>query len=381
MSLYNPEGTPPIIPTGMARIVRRLPHPGEVLVRTGSRVEPEDVVARAYVPAVPHIVNVAHTLAIPPARLMRAMKRQIGDKIEAGDELASSGPPVLGRTCPAPVSGIISSADSETGYVTITPDPQATELLAALRGIVMEIEPYWGMTIETPATQIYGAFGLGLERSGVLRLLVTDATEVVTPDYIDAKSAYTILICGSGITAAALQRAVQEQVRGVVVGSIDEQEIRAFLGWKDPNAWYTGTGTWRFPNIGHTDDPGLTLLVTEGFGSRPMSQPIFDVLSARDRQEALIDGTTHLRQSMRRPRLVVPLGRSTGDVEPPRPQITPGVQVRLLDAEHLGQVAAVRAVSLVPRRIEAGVYVPAVEVVQEDERSFWLPRTAVEVLA
>jgi hypothetical protein len=46
----------------------------------------------------------------------------------------------------------------------------------------------------------------------------------------------------------------------------------------------------------------------------------------------------------------------------------------------MGQIARVHAVPSLPRRIDAGVYVPAVEVVQDDTPPFWLPRTAVEVL-
>lgn len=379
MSLYNPEGTPPIITSGVARIERRLPYPGEVLVRTGGRVEPEDIVATALVPAQPFIVNVAQKLAIPPSQIERALRREVGNKIAKGEELAHTNP-LFGRTCPAPVSGVISSVDTETGYVTITPDPVEFSLLASIRGIVMDVLPYQGVIIETPAAQVYGVFGLGSECGGVLRLMVTDPTEVVPPDKIDARCAYSILICGSTITAAALRRAIQEQVRGVIVGSIDEQEVRAFLGQEVRTSWFTGMGTWQFPDLRRMPDPGLTVVVTEGFGKQPMSQPIFDLLSSKDRQEALIEGVTYLRQRLRRPRLVVPLTRGTGETEPQRPQIRPGVMVRLLDAGHLGQVASVRTVSTIPRCIESGVRVSAVEVIQDGSPPFWVPRTAIEVL-
>lgn len=379
--MYIPEGTPPLIPNAMARIERRLPQPGEVLVRVGERVEPEDTVARAIVSVPPHIVNVAQALAIPPARVERAMRREPGNKVTQGEILARANR-LGGRTCPVPVSGVIAEVDSETGYVTIAPDPVEFELAANVRGIVMQVLPHEGVMIETLAAQVYGVFGLGEERSGVLRLLVIDPAEVVTDSQIDARSAYAILICGAGITAAALRRAVQEQVRGIIVGGIDEQELRSFLGWASAGEWHTGQSSWRLPGSQHTSDPGLTLLVTEGFGVRPMSQPIFELLSAQDRQEALIEGMTQLRFPLRRPRVVIPLARSTGaQIDLPRPQLRPGATVRLLDAVHLGQVATVRSLSPVPRRIDSGVRVVAVEVVQADNAPFWLPRTAVEVLA
>ena len=112
-----------------------------------------------------------------------------------------------------------------------------------------------------------------------------------------------------------------------------------------------------------------------------MAQPIFDLLSEHDRQEALIEGRTSLRRPLRRPRLVVPLARSAGaQVEPPQPVLRPGSTVRLIDYAHLGQIARVRAISSAPRRLASGLRVAAVEIDQPDGAPFWLPRTAIEVL-
>jgi hypothetical protein len=381
MSLYIPAGTPPIVTSALARIERRLPCPGEIVVRTGQRVEPEDVVARTMAPGVPQIINVARALTITPSRIERVLRREVNNKVTQGEVLARSSL-LGGRTCLAPVSGVITAVDTQTGYVTITPDPYPFELQATVRGLVMDVFPYEGVRIETPAAQAYGVFGFGLERSGVLRLLVTDPSEPITPEMIDARSAYAILIGGSSISAAALRRAVQEQVRGVIVGGIDEQEVRTFLGWSSLESWRAGVDTWGLP--GHQADRRneLTLVVTEGFGSRPMSSPVFELLAAHDRQEALIEGKTQLRGPQIRPRVVIPLSpRSAGiQLEPPRPSLRPGATVRVLDHEHLGMVGRVRSVSVAPRRLTSGVRAPAVDLVLEDGSALVVPRTAVEVL-
>ncbi len=381
MSLYIPEGLPPIIPSAMARIERRLPYPGEILVRQGGRVEPEDTIAKTLKPEPPQIINVARALGIPPNQVYRAMRREVHNKVEAGQILArSSG--LLGRNCLAPVTGMIANIDSETGYVTIAPDPTEYRLQATVRGVVMEIVPYESVIIETHAAQVYGAFGIGEERSGVLRLLTTDPSDIVRPEQIDARSAYAILICGAGISAAALRRAVQEQVRGIIVGGIDEAELRDFLGWRGVGGWKTGQHSWQWPDPALTPDPKLTLVVTEGFGVRPMNADIFDLLSSQDREEALIEGLTRLRRPLRRPRVVVPLTRSSGaQVEVPRTSLQPGAKVRLLDHAHLGETAQIRSISTGPRRVDSRVNVPAVEVVMNDGHVLWVPRTCVEVIA
>lgn len=381
MSVYTPHGASPVINSAVARIERRLPEPGDVLVRVGQRVEPEDVVARTYRSSPPQIINVARSLSIQPSQIERAMVREVGNTVAQGEVLARSSR-IGGRSCIASVGGVIAAVNSETGYVTIAPDREQFDLLANVRGVVMDVQPHEAAVIETPAAQVYGAWGMGSERSGVLRLLVTDAAEPVDAAQIDARSAYAILIGGSGISAAALRRATQEQVRGVIVGSIDERELRAFLGWADSGAWRIGVGGWQMPDPRIAPDPGLTLIVTEGFGARPMSAPCFDLLTSLDRQEALVEGVTQLRQPLRRPRVVVPLSRSTGaSIEAPRAALAPGVSVRLLDTQHLGQVAVVRSVPPLPRRVASGARVLAVEVALGEAPPFFVPRTAVEPLA
>jgi hypothetical protein len=381
MSLYIPEGIPPVVPSAMARIERRLPYPGEVLVREGSRVEPEDFVARTLNPSPPQIINVARSLGISPGQVYRAMRREVNNKIEAGQVLARSAG-IVGRSCLSPVTGMIVDINSETGYVTISPDPIEYELQATIRGIVMEIIPHEGVILEAPSVQVYGAFGIGEDRSGVLRLLATDPGDIVLPEQIDARSAYAILICGAGISAAALRRAVQEQVRGIIVGGIDESELRDFLGWSDMRGWQMGRHSWQFPNPTIVNDPKLTIIVTEGFGVRPMNAAIFDLLNSQDRQEALIEGITRLRRPLRRPRVIIPLHRSnSAQVEPTRPTLRPGASVRLLDHDHLGQIAQVRSVPSAPRRVASQVSLAAVEVIDAGGATFWLPRTCVEVLS
>src|SRR5262249_50058430 len=148
-------------------------------------------IARSYLPGTPQIVNLARALMIAPSLVERAMVREVGNKVAQGEVLARSSR-VGGRVCLAPVSGVVVALDGETGYVTISPDPVEYMLSATVRGLVMEVIPSLGVRIETPAAQVYGAFGFGEERSGVLQLLVTDPSEMILPEMITPKSAYAI---------------------------------------------------------------------------------------------------------------------------------------------------------------------------------------------
>src|SRR5205085_10290088 len=122
MSLYVPVGTPPLISSALARIERRLPYAGEVIVRQGQRVEPEEVVARAFVPGIPQIVNMARALQIAPVLVERAMVREVGNKGAQGEVLARSSRSG-GRGCSSPGSGQLEAVDRETGHVAASPYP------------------------------------------------------------------------------------------------------------------------------------------------------------------------------------------------------------------------------------------------------------------
>lgn len=381
MTHFYPDGTPPVVTHTIARIERQLPVVGEVLVRVGSRVEPDDVVLRANYPLDPQIVNIARDLGVLPNQVYSKMKKEEGNKVSKGEVLAKASV-LSGRTTLAPVSGTITTIDRSTGYVTITPNPLPIELKAQVRGIVMEVPDQRTIVIETPASYVQGIFGVGGERFGVLRLLVTDPRERVDADQISTREAYAIVIAGASITAAALRRAVEEQVRGIIVGGIEEHELRDFLGDKSGEAWRTGYNTWRLPAPPYNRDPGLTLMVTEGFGVQPMSQPLFKTLASYDQQEALIEGATQLRSPQRRPRLIVPLSRvrSVDQTNAARLKLAVNSTVRIVAGAWRGQVGTIRSFPSEPQIMPSGIRGRAVEVIVADGSQVLLPAAALEAL-
>jgi hypothetical protein len=272
--------------------------------------------------------------------------------------------------------------DGETGVAIITPDPQATTLPASVRGYVADVTPGSGALIETAAAVIQGAFGIGGEQFGVLRLLVTDRNDPITPDLIDARSAYAIIIGGSSITAEALRKAQQEQVRGVIVGSIEQAEARSFLGAALPADWYS------YGQAGASaaqSQPTPTVLVTEGFGRHAMAEPIFDLLTRYDRQEAFLDGATTLVPPIQRPRLVIPLPRLQGGQAAAAPQeLAVGSIVRLVDERYLGQIGRIVALSgpagSAAGQLASGVRTDTATVQISESERITLPQTAVEAI-
>jgi hypothetical protein len=233
------------------------------------------------------------------------------------------------------------------------------------------------VTIETPASIVQGAAGFGGEEWGVLRVLAVDPGDVITPEMIDARSAFSIVIGGAGITAEALHKARQEQVKGIVVGSIDARELEAYWGPRFDGNWSRVLRV--AANVPGVDD-GPTLLLTEGFGFHPMSRPIFELLSRCDRQEAYLDGLSRLDAPAHRPRLVVPHQQPSGGTPPaPSRDPRPGAIVRLLDEAHLGRIGRVESRNSYGR-LPSGVRVPVATVQIGEAERVVLPQTALDVM-
>lgn len=373
MSSHFPDGLPAVSPATVAQISRRLPEHGDIMVRVGSRVEPDDTIGQALVTPPTMFLDVATALDIDPQDVPRRVKRKPGERVTPQQLLAKRG----NRRCLIPVQGTITAIDGETGFVIIAPDPVPMTLPASVRGYVADVTPGRSALIETAAAVIQGVFGIGGEEFGVLRLLVTDRHDIITPDMIDARSAYALVIGGAGITAEALRKAQQEQVRGVIVGGIEQSAVQSFLQsptLSRPTGWY---------GYGQRNDvspPTPTVLVTEGFGVHPMAEPLFDLLTRYDRQEAFLDGTTTLLPPARRPRVVIPLPRLQGGQEPAQQRaLQPGAVVRLVDERHLGMVGRVSAVNE-QGQLASGVRTATATVQISESEMLIVPQTAIEVI-
>src|SRR2546422_984367 len=105
----------------------------------------------------------------------------------------------------------------------------------------------------------------------------------VTATHFTAAHAGKIVVGGAFVGAEALARARAVGVKGVVVGGMHDQDLRALLGF-DLGVAITGTET-----------VGFTLVLTEGFGRIPMARRTFELLRQLDGRKTSISGATQIR--------------------------------------------------------------------------------------
>jgi hypothetical protein len=379
MAIIPPTYQATLRPLTLITRRRELPFAGEILVRAGQRVEPEDVIGRTLIPARGQRFRVARALGIDPAELGRSLVLADGSELQVGDVVVETrrGRPRVWR---APIAGTLSTVEVDRGYLVIFPPAELLEVRAHFKGFVVSVEPYRAAVIQTPAALVQGVFGLGGVRHGVMRVAVTDPADELTPETMDERLAFCILIAGAGVSAEVLARAVELQVRGIIVGSIAEEALRSFLGYGDVSGWQVGAVDWAFPPDGAQRSFPLTLIVTEGFGHHPMCRRTFELLASHDGAEVAVDGRTCLHgPGLQRPEVVIPLPRANV-VSEPEESLLPGTEVRLLSHTMLGRVGKIVDLPRAARPLLCGARARVAEVELEDGSLVEVPVENLEIL-
>jgi hypothetical protein len=375
---YYPTRQPILIRETDLRIVRRLPVQGEVTAKVGDRVEPSTIVATGEQQRRPILVNVARDLGLEPGDAEDRLVREPGQAVTEGEALARRRRGLRTQTVRSPVSGTFIRFDPLMGTALIRPATQHIELPAHVSGIVEEVEITRGVTVRAFGSRFYGAFGVGQETFGVLKMVGSDRQRPLGPDQIDSRSARSVLAVGGTVNAAALTKAVQVGVRGIIAGAIEEAELASFLQAQDGTLWRVGLPEWKFPGVG----AALTLVITEGFGRTPMAPQLYETLTAGDGMQVSLCGETRLAGGLSRPEVIVPsrsAGR-TGEADGlPIAALEPGATVRLLDQDHLGVLATV-AEEPRRQRLAGDLVLDALAVTLADGQQLRVPAANVEVL-
>ena len=353
---------------------RLLPIPGTVLVAQGDRVRADTVVAQTELPGKVHSINVANLLGIAPDEIRDYLIRKDGDPLRKDDVIAENKPFIkfLKTEVRSPIHGTIDSVSTVTGQVLLREPPRRLELLAYIDSHVVEVHPQQGVTIETACTLVQGIFGVGGETWGELQMGVTSPDEVLTPDKLLPGMKGKIVVGGSFLGADTLARAREIGIAALVIGGIHDKDLRALLGY-DLGVAITGT-----------EKIGITLILTEGFGTIPMAAKTFALLSKHQGQKASVSGATQIRAGVIRPEIIIPAGsertqtQETVSVE--RGGIQVGDQVRIIRDPLFGRIGQVAALPTDLQQIETESHVRVLEVSFPDRTHAVIPRANVELI-
>ncbi|MEW6752602.1 MAG: hypothetical protein AB1505_16695 [Candidatus Latescibacterota bacterium] len=353
---------------------RRLPLRGQVLVARGDAVRRDQVVARTDLPGEIVTLNLVNRLGVSPRELPGYMLKREGEAIAEGETLAQTHPLIrwFRRTVESPANGTVESISSVTGQVMLRRPARPVEVLAYVDGGVVEVLPEEGVVVEASGAFVQGIFGVGGERWGELRLLATAPEEVVPPERVDGACAGRVLVAGSLLTLALIQHARQAGAAGVIGGGIGDRDLRELLG-RDLGVAITGT-----------EEIGLTVIVTEGFGRIQMARRTFDLLGECAGRQASISGATQIRAGVLRPEIIVPAGPPARPEEAApasaRSGLGEGDLVRVIRVPYFGRIGRVAALPSQLQQVECGSRVRVLTVEFEDGERATVPRANVEAI-
>jgi hypothetical protein len=353
--------------------VRRLPLLGEVLVKQGDHVFPETVVAKTELPGEPHAINVANILAIEPEDIGHYMVKKIGDHVAAGEPIAKYRAffGLINRPAASRVSGVIELVSAVTGQVTVREPNIPVQIDAYIDGQVKEILPREGVVVQCTGAFIQGIFGVGGETTGEVLLVADSPDQVLDADLIKPEHKGKILVGGSLVTGAALARASELSVGGLVAGGIIDVDLVGFLGY-DIGVAITGH-----------EDINTTVIITEGFGRMSMAKKTFSLFKELEGERVSMTGATQIRAGVMRPEIIAPghRARHRGDaLQAPPEGLVPGTPIRIIRQPHFGQLAEV--VDLPPELqiIETEAKVRILRAKLADGTVVTIPRANVEII-
>ncbi|MBM3463172.1 MAG: hypothetical protein FJX76_13805 [Armatimonadetes bacterium] len=355
---------------------RRLPLKGEVLVKAGDRVQHDTVVARTFLPGHVEPVNVANKLSIEPKELKACMLKQEGDLVKKDEEIAISKGffGLFKSVATSPRDGKIEIISETTGQVMIREADIPVEVHAYIDGVIDHVIPDEGVIVKSYGGFVQGIFGIGGEVTGPLHVLAPDVDYKMTTADIKAEHAGKILVGGSIVTHDVIKAAVKAGVTGIIAGGIDDADLRAWLGY-DLGVAITGS-----------EELGVTLVVTEGFGPIRMAAKTYELLKKSNQKKVCISGATQIRAGVIRPEIVVPVPADQwpGDqIEKEGDQVLGmhiGSPVRIIREPNFGLLARVVDLPVELTAVETEAKVRVVGIQLDDGRRMMLPRANVELI-
>lgn len=353
---------------------RRLPLPGEILIKQGTKVRGEEVVARTDLPGNVQTLNIHGLLGILPDEVEEAMLKIVNDTIKKNEIIAQSKGlfGLFKSSVKSPIDGIIESVSKITGQIIMREPPIPVEVIAYIDGEVVDIIQNEGVKIKTHGSFIQGIFGIGGETIGELAMVANNPNEVLTEKDIDKAFKDKIIVGGSIVTYNALEQARKVGVKGIVIGGIEDDDLKQFMGY-DIGVAITGS-----------EQVGLTLIITEGFGKMSMAARTFQLLKSLAGKKSSINGATQIRAGVMRPEVIVPTetapaSKKTADISSGT-GLDIGMAVRVIREPHFGAIGKVVALPVELKKIETEALVRILQVELEDKAIVALPRANVEII-
>jgi len=364
-----------IVPENITLIQRSLAGNGEILVKAGQEVNPQEIIGRSIVSAGFRKINLSQLLSVSPGEVKKHLQRVPGKAIYKGELLAYRGSGLFSgkKIVQSPTDGIIELLDENTGILKLKILPQKVDLPAAVYGIIERVDHVKKeITIKTQVTQIYGILGSGRPREGYLKVL-GGMGDLISKNDISPDLNDKIIVGGGLIYDEGLKEAVINGVNGIITGGINAPDFKGMSGGKIKYA--------------HSEsEVGIGVLVTEGFGTIPIGNDIFGLLKEFDNKFVILEGN--------RGRVNLPSTREDSIISirkvykfPSNDSVSvvteevldPGKFVRIIGSPNMGEQGKIISIDKIATTLPSGV-VTYMITISTNTRKIRIPYNNVEII-
>lgn len=294
---------------------KTLPKEGEILVKSGDKVLPFNVLGHTY------LSLSSRDVKLPPGTKIMVAD---GEKVSFDQVLAVKKKFFGKEEVRSPFSGIVQLKPD--GVVAVHSPAERFNLVSGIEAKVVKVCDKISVLLETDAVIVRGVFAQGCESVGEVKL-IENGSDVLKTKELSADDLGKILVFPGFVPGPVLQKAKTVGVAGIVCGSLE-----SVAGVYPTN-----------------------ILATEGFGPAMMPQSLRNFFSALSVKTAVI--------SPERLSLIIPglsgekFPQDEGEAGPV--PLKPGASVQILSWPYFGQEAQVVGI-LGPHTFESGITAEAV---------------------
>lgn len=298
------------------RRARLLPKGGEVVVRVGQNVTPNQAIARTPLETDFHILPVSEELGIDPEEINEYLQITKGESLEVGQIVAEKKKLIGKQQVLSPVEGIF--YEMNNGRIIIQQRTDWLELRAMVSGNIVNYIADRGAVIETKGCLIQGIWGSGKENLGKLKISTRTSDTALSSSKLKDAQEGQILVAGRLDREDVLEKATEANINGIIAGSITTN-------------LYQISQQYPFP-----------IIITDGIGQLGMAPSIFNLLQDLEGKECSLFAKYNAANN-ERPEIIIPQ-----EAETPGSTATPlykpldvGNSVRILREPYNGLVGEV----------------------------------------
>jgi len=233
----------------------------------------------------PVVVKLSDKLGVKSRLITGYMRKRKGDYITSGEILAVKNWSKHDQIVHAPATGTITDINSSKGTVTIQYIRKNLKLVASLYGKVVTVAKNRYIEVEYEGTTISGSIGFGK---------IADGPVVWNDSFVEAdlKQGF-ITVFPFALNKEQLDIVVRNQVTGIILPSIAEQDIVHLLGYE------LGVG------ITGGESLPFSIILTEGFGKLSFNPIAANALKDCTGKHGVLFPATQIRAGVTRPSLII----------------------------------------------------------------------------